>query len=59
MSNPNKLLGQYILRDILQIKPWQLATYDDLVNKQINSILMIKEKNRFKDYFYRCYFVFI
>ena len=49
MSNPNKALGHWILREILQIPPGQLVTYDDLDRIGIDSVLITKlDKYRFK-----------
>ena len=42
MSNPNKVLGEWILRDILQLEEGELATYDKLVEIGIDSVAMEK-----------------
>lgn len=42
MSNPNKALGHWILRTILQIPVGQLVTYDDLDRIGIDSVLITK-----------------
>lgn len=38
MSNPNKALGQWILRDILKKEPWELVTMEDLDELGFNSV---------------------
>jgi hypothetical protein len=49
MSNPNKELGNWILRTVLQIPVGQLVTYDDLDRVGIDSVLITKlEKYKFK-----------
>lgn len=42
MSNPNKALGNWILRTILEIPVGQLVTYDDLDRVGIDSVLITK-----------------
>lgn len=42
MTNPNKKLGQLILRDWLKLKEWELATYEKLQNLGIDSIRIDK-----------------
>ncbi|MYL54196.1 NgoFVII family restriction endonuclease [Pontibacillus yanchengensis] len=49
MSNPNKELGYWILRTILQIPVGQLVTYADLDRVGIDSVLITKyDEHRFK-----------
>ncbi|KGX85780.1 phospholipase D-like domain-containing protein [Pontibacillus litoralis] len=49
MSNPNKELGFWILRTILQLPEGQVVTYDDLDRVGIDSILITKyNDHRFK-----------
>ena len=42
MSNPNSALGKWILRTVLQKKPGELVTMDDLVRFGIDSVLIEK-----------------
>ena len=42
MSKPNKLLGKWILRDILQLKEWELLTYERLERLGIDSVEITK-----------------
>lgn len=42
MSNPNKALGYWILRTILEIPEGQVVTYDDLDRVGIDSVLITK-----------------
>jgi len=42
MSNPNRLLGRWILRTILEKPIGQLVTYDDLDRAGIDSVLITK-----------------
>lgn len=48
MSNPNKLLGHWMLREVLQIPEGQLVTYDMLEKIGIDSVIVTKFA---KDYF--------
>lgn len=49
MSNPNRLLGNWILRTILEIPVGQLVTYEDLDRVGIDSVLITKyDDYRFK-----------
>lgn len=45
MSNPNKQLGKWILRDILNLKEGELLTYEILEEKGFDSIFFTKEKD--------------
>lgn len=42
MSNPNKVLGEWILRKVLHKQPGQLVTYSDLIIAGFNSIVVTK-----------------
>ncbi len=42
MSNPNKDLGQWLLRQVLKLPEGQLLTYDTLIQKGIDSIEISK-----------------
>jgi len=42
MTNPNKALGTWMLRHVLQIPPGTLATYDMLENVGIDSVVVTK-----------------
>jgi hypothetical protein len=46
MSNPNKALGKWILRDVLDIPEGHVVTYEDLCAVGINSIKIIKQGPR-------------
>lgn len=45
MSNPNKDLGKWILRDVLHFDEGHLITYDDLLRIGIDSIVFRKNPN--------------
>ena len=45
MSNPNKDLGKWILRDVLHVEEGHLITYEDLLKSGIDSILFLKHPN--------------
>ena len=45
MSNPNKALGKWILRDVLSLKEGEVLTYQKLKELGIDSILITKGKN--------------
>jgi len=42
MSNPNRDLGHWILRDVLKVKPGQIVTNDTLIKNQIDSVVIKK-----------------
>lgn len=42
MSNPNTALGQWILRDVLQLKEGELLTYDKLRDIGLDSVVIYK-----------------
>ncbi|MGL4676109.1 MAG: hypothetical protein ACRCWI_00360 [Brevinema sp.] len=42
MSNPNKFLGEWLLRDALQLKERELLSYEYLANLGIDSIRIDK-----------------
>ena len=46
MSNPNSALGHWLLRTVLQKRPGELVTMDDLVRFGIDSVLIEKTHNR-------------
>jgi hypothetical protein len=48
MSNPNKALGQWLLRDILKIEVGQIVTYDDLLSIGIDAIKFEKIDGKYK-----------
>ncbi|WP_077618318.1 restriction endonuclease PLD domain-containing protein [Bacillus sinesaloumensis] len=49
MSNPNRLLGHWILRTVLQVPVGQLVTYEDLDRVGIDSVLVTKlDEYKFK-----------
>lgn len=45
MSNPNKVLGEWILRKILNKKPDSLVTYDDLKIAGFDSVVIYKNSD--------------
>lgn len=45
MSNPNKALGNWILRDVLKIEERHVLTYEELLAKGIDSIIFWKIDN--------------
>lgn len=45
MSNPNKDLGKWLLRQVLRLPEGQLLTYDTLIRKGIDSIEITKNAN--------------
>lgn len=47
MSDPNKGLGKWLLREVLNLKPGQLLTYDDLIVRGIDSVLIWREDSGF------------
>ena len=42
MSNPNKDLGHWILRDVLKVKSGELCSYNTLLNIGIDSVILFK-----------------
>ena len=55
MSNPNRDLGHWILRDVLKVKPGQIVTNDTLIKNQIDSVVIEKiDENNYniKSYFH-------
>ena len=47
MSNPNKELGQWLLRDVLQLDNNELLTYDKLLELGIDSVQFEKNGNEY------------
>ena len=43
MSNPNKDLGRWLLRDVLHLPEGELVTMDMLDNLGINAVMFTKE----------------
>ncbi len=43
MSNPNKLLGQWLLRDVLQLKEGELLTMETLNRMGFDSVIIYKD----------------
>lgn len=58
MSNPNKDLGEWILRKVLKKKPWEIVTINDLYRLGFDSICIEKlhNKNSNEEYIYRISF---
>ena len=55
MSNPNKDLGHWILRDVMELPEKTLVTREILDKLNIDSVLVTKEtKNRYKIDFASC-----
>ncbi len=46
MSNPNKALGEWILRKVLHLKERELLTYDRLLASGFDSLVVIKNSER-------------
>lgn len=46
MTNPNRALGRWILRDVLQVQPHELVTYDHLKRRGVDSVEIIKHGDR-------------
>lgn len=42
MSNPNSDLGEWILREVLNIRPQTLVTYEMLLGRNIDSVIVTK-----------------
>lgn len=45
MSNPNRELGEWLLRDVLRLKEGQLVTMDLLDDKGVNAVIFTKHKD--------------
>ena len=45
MSNPNKALGEWLLRKVMNLKHNELLTYDQLKNLGIDSVIVYKKTN--------------
>lgn len=48
MSNPNKVLGEWILRDVLQLEENEIVTYDKLLELGIDSVEFEKINDKYK-----------
>lgn len=46
MSNPNKALGEWLLRKVLHKQPYHLITYQDLVIAGFDSLVLTKENEK-------------
>ena len=55
MSNPNKALGEWILRKVLNKKPWEIVTMKDLDRLGFNSVCIenLHTKDEKKNSVYR------
>ena len=42
MSNPNRLLGKWLLRDVFELPDWKLVTYEMLEKFGIDSVIFTK-----------------
>lgn len=47
MSNPNKALGEWLLREVLQLEELELVTYEKLLEIGIDSIAFAKQDNKY------------
>lgn len=47
MSNPNKALGEWILRNVLQLEELEILTYDKLLEIGIDSVVFEKQENNY------------
>ena len=57
MSNPNRVLGNYILRQALKKKPGELVTIEDLNRYGFDSVCIEKQYNKLQStYIYKLYF---
>lgn len=45
MSNPNRDLGEWILRKVLRLKEWELLTYSKLVEMNIDSVAIYRNES--------------
>lgn len=45
MSNPNKALGEWLLRKVFELKPGVVLTYDDLEKFNIDSVIFTKNND--------------
>ena len=52
MSNPNKALGKWLLRDVLKIPYGKIITYNDLLEVGIDSVCFkkVEEKKYLLDF---------
>lgn len=48
MSNPNKDLGEWLLREVLQLEEGELVTYEKLLELGIDSVIFEKENDIYK-----------
>ena len=46
MTNPNKALSSWLLRNVLKLKEFELATIERLEILGIDSVMITKEKDR-------------
>lgn len=46
MSNPNRALGRWILRDVLHIPPWRIVTREMLDTSGFDSVVVVREAER-------------
>ena len=45
MSNPNKVLGRWMLRDILNIPAGKIVKYEDLLRRGFDSVSVTKQND--------------
>ncbi|MBR2587673.1 MAG: NgoFVII family restriction endonuclease [Bacilli bacterium] len=46
MSNPNKVLGKWLLRDVMNLKEGEVLTYEKLKQLGLDSVVVYKEDDR-------------
>lgn len=46
MSNPNKVLGEWLLRDVMNLKEGELLTYSKLKELGLDSVVVYKDRER-------------
>ena len=46
MSNPNKVLGKWLLRDVMNLKEGEVLTYEKLKQLGLDSVIVYKEDDR-------------
>lgn len=48
MSNPNKALGEWLLRDVLKVEEGHVLTYEELLHYGIDSVVFQKNNNSYE-----------
>jgi len=47
MTNPNKALSDWLLRNLFQVKEWELLTIDKMNAVGFDSVIITKEKGKY------------